>query len=254
MLNTCLTVRAHTAGSHQGKGWEQFTDRVIEVVDRYGGANLGEKSGFGRGVVFLAWGAWAAKRVAKLSKVSRSFSANLTEGLVPLGPLSPLPSSFFASTPFFFFPCSLLDVDDVSFSARVDLLPQQTKHLILSSAVSGVPSCLCTTATARTDDRSARSTFLAPFPTEREQGILRQWALPKSERLAGSTIRPRWEGGLVYARPRHLTHACHSHTTDSGSACFGYRRAAIVPGSLLLNAFGLALCKAYINGDIQTRN
>ena len=73
MLNTCLTVRAHTAGSHQGKGWEQFTDRVIEVVDRYGGANLGEKSGFGRGVVFLAWGAWAAKRVAKLSKVSRSF-------------------------------------------------------------------------------------------------------------------------------------------------------------------------------------
>jgi uracil-DNA glycosylase len=69
MLNTCLTVRAHSAGSHQGKGWEQFTDRVIEAVDRYGGANLGEKSGVGRGVVFLAWGAWAAKRVAKLSKV-----------------------------------------------------------------------------------------------------------------------------------------------------------------------------------------
>ena len=69
MLNTCLTVRAHSAGSHQGKGWEQFTDRVIETVDRYGGANLGEKSGVGRGVVFLAWGAWAAKRVAKLSKV-----------------------------------------------------------------------------------------------------------------------------------------------------------------------------------------
>jgi uracil DNA glycosylase len=70
MLNTCLTVRAHKAGSHQGKGWEQFTDRVIEVVDRYGGANLGAKSGLGRGVVFLAWGSWAAKRVAKLSKVS----------------------------------------------------------------------------------------------------------------------------------------------------------------------------------------
>lgn len=70
MLNTCLTVRARSAGSHQGKGWEQFTDRVIEVVDRYGGANLGNKSGVGRGVVFLAWGAWAAKRVAKLDKVS----------------------------------------------------------------------------------------------------------------------------------------------------------------------------------------
>lgn len=71
MLNTCLTVRAGEAGSHSNKGWEQFTDRVVEVVDKYGGANLGrsESGGIGRGVVFLAWGAWAAKRVSKLSKV-----------------------------------------------------------------------------------------------------------------------------------------------------------------------------------------
>ena len=75
MLNTCLTVRARTAGSHQGKGWEQFTDRVIEVVDRYGGANLGAKSGLGQGVVFLAWGSWAAKRVSKLSKVREASSS-----------------------------------------------------------------------------------------------------------------------------------------------------------------------------------
>jgi len=101
MLNTCLTVRAHTAGSHQGKGWEQFTDRVIEVVDRYGGANLGEKSGFGRGVVFLAWGAWAAKRVAKLSKVSRSFSANLTEGVSSLSDPSHPPFLLRFHSPFF---------------------------------------------------------------------------------------------------------------------------------------------------------
>ena len=32
MLNTVLTVRAHQAGSHQGRGWEQFTDAIIEVV------------------------------------------------------------------------------------------------------------------------------------------------------------------------------------------------------------------------------
>ncbi|KAH9989013.1 uracil-DNA glycosylase-like protein [Russula vinacea] len=76
MLNTCLTVRARSAGSHQGKGWEQFTDRVIEVVDRYGGANLGEKSGLGQGVVFLAWGSWAAKRVAKLNKHPSPLSAS----------------------------------------------------------------------------------------------------------------------------------------------------------------------------------
>lgn len=32
LLNTVLTVRAHQANSHQGKGWEQFTDAVIEAV------------------------------------------------------------------------------------------------------------------------------------------------------------------------------------------------------------------------------
>ncbi|TFY55222.1 hypothetical protein EVG20_g9399 [Dentipellis fragilis] len=73
MLNTCLTVRAGDAGSHSQRGWEQFTDKVVDVVDRYGGANLptanpSDKVGHGRGVVFLAWGAWAAKRVAKLDK------------------------------------------------------------------------------------------------------------------------------------------------------------------------------------------
>ena len=71
LLNTCLTVRAGDAGSHSKKGWEKFTDKVIEVVDKYGGANLGgsDSNGIGRGVVFLAWGAWAAQRVAKLKKV-----------------------------------------------------------------------------------------------------------------------------------------------------------------------------------------
>jgi uracil-DNA glycosylase len=77
MLNTCLTVRANQAGSHSNRGWEDFTDKVVDVVDKYGGANLpsainGESNGLGRGVVFLAWGAWAAKRVAKLDKVSIS--------------------------------------------------------------------------------------------------------------------------------------------------------------------------------------
>lgn len=71
MLNTCLTVKAAQAGSHSGKGWEQFTEAVVNAVDQYGGANLGvQNPGFGRGVVFLAWGSWAAKKVAKLDKVS----------------------------------------------------------------------------------------------------------------------------------------------------------------------------------------
>ena len=34
MLNTVLTVRTHAAGSHQGKGWEQFTDAIIRAVNK----------------------------------------------------------------------------------------------------------------------------------------------------------------------------------------------------------------------------
>ena len=138
MLNTCLTVRAHTAGSHQGKGWEQFTDRVIDVVDRYGGANLGEKSGFGRGVVFLAWGAWAAKRVAKLSKVSRSFSANLTEGSRPSWtPLLP-PFLLRFQSPFFSFLVFLLDVDNIPFPP----FPFRNSHVLMFTPTDQTPDSL----------------------------------------------------------------------------------------------------------------
>lgn len=45
MLNTVLTVRAHQANSHRGIGWEQFTDAVIEIVNRQD-----------RPIVFLLWG------------------------------------------------------------------------------------------------------------------------------------------------------------------------------------------------------
>ncbi|RPD61181.1 uracil-DNA glycosylase [Lentinus tigrinus ALCF2SS1-6] len=72
LLNSVLTVEKNQAGSHQKRGWEKFTAQVIDVVDRYGGANLGKSGGFsagrGRGIVFLAWGSWAAQCVAKLDK------------------------------------------------------------------------------------------------------------------------------------------------------------------------------------------
>ena len=45
LLNPVLTVRAHQANSHRGIGWEQFTDAIIEAVDRQD-----------RPVVFLLWG------------------------------------------------------------------------------------------------------------------------------------------------------------------------------------------------------
>jgi uracil-DNA glycosylase len=51
LLNATLTVRAHQAGSHQKKGWEEFTDSVISIINH-------EK----RNVVFFLWGAYAQKK------------------------------------------------------------------------------------------------------------------------------------------------------------------------------------------------
>ncbi|EJD49044.1 uracil-DNA glycosylase [Auricularia subglabra TFB-10046 SS5] len=70
MLNSALTVEPGKAHSHNGKGWEKFTEAVLALVDRYGGANLrdadGQATGTGRGVVFMAWGADAQKCIANL--------------------------------------------------------------------------------------------------------------------------------------------------------------------------------------------
>ncbi len=52
LLNATLTVRAHEAGSHQGKGWEQFTDKVIKTLSD-------EKED----LIFLLWGGFAKKKV-----------------------------------------------------------------------------------------------------------------------------------------------------------------------------------------------
>jgi uracil-DNA glycosylase len=51
LLNATLTVRAHSPGSHQNKGWEQFTDAVIKIISE-------QKNG----VVFLLWGAYAQRK------------------------------------------------------------------------------------------------------------------------------------------------------------------------------------------------
>jgi len=51
LLNSVLTVRAHAAGSHRKQGWEQFTDRVIQVVS--------EKT---ESVVFILWGNFARSK------------------------------------------------------------------------------------------------------------------------------------------------------------------------------------------------
>lgn len=53
LLNATLTVEARKAGSHQNKGWESFTDAVLQVISQ-------EKEH----VVFLLWGAYAQKKGA----------------------------------------------------------------------------------------------------------------------------------------------------------------------------------------------
>lgn len=57
LLNATLTVRAHEAGSHQGKGWEEFTDAVIQKISN----DL-------NGIVFLLWGNYAQKKGQKIDR------------------------------------------------------------------------------------------------------------------------------------------------------------------------------------------
>ena len=59
LLNATLTVRAHQAGSHQGHGWETFTDNVISLISKHL-----------NGVVFLLWGSYASRK-AQLIDQSR---------------------------------------------------------------------------------------------------------------------------------------------------------------------------------------
>lgn len=66
LLNATLTVRAHKAGSHQKKGWEKFTDAVIEKL-----------SNEREGLVFMFWGGPAKK---KGKKVDASKHLVLTSG------------------------------------------------------------------------------------------------------------------------------------------------------------------------------
>ncbi|MCI5857788.1 MAG: uracil-DNA glycosylase [Agathobacter sp.] len=56
LLNTVLTVRAHQAFSHQGKGWEQFTDAIISAVNAQD-----------RPIVYMLWGKPAQSKIPMLN-------------------------------------------------------------------------------------------------------------------------------------------------------------------------------------------
>ncbi len=83
LLNAVLTVEAGKSNSHQGKGWERFTDKIIEVVNREC-----------ESVVFILWGAYAQKKGS---------SIDTTKHMIIKSPHpSPLSAyrGFFGSRPF----------------------------------------------------------------------------------------------------------------------------------------------------------
>ncbi len=57
LLNATLTVRDSAAGSHQGKGWERFTDAAVQALSR-------EREG----IVFLLWGNYARQKGAGVDR------------------------------------------------------------------------------------------------------------------------------------------------------------------------------------------
>ncbi len=83
LLNTVLTVRAHEANSHRGRGWEDFTDAAIRAVNAQD-----------RPIVFILWGNPARKKKRMLNNPKHL----ILEGPHP----SPLSSyrGFFGSKPF----------------------------------------------------------------------------------------------------------------------------------------------------------
>ena len=83
MLNTVLTVRAHMANSHHGKGWEQFTDAAIRVLNEQD-----------RPIVFILWG--------RPAQMKRNMLTNPNHLILQAPHPSPLSAyrGFFGSKPF----------------------------------------------------------------------------------------------------------------------------------------------------------
>lgn len=87
LLNSVLTVEMGQAASHQGRGWEKFTDAVIDLVARQE-----------RPIVFILWGSYAQKKAAFVKDVSQGGRHLVIKSAHP-SPLS-AHNGFFGSRPF----------------------------------------------------------------------------------------------------------------------------------------------------------
>jgi uracil-DNA glycosylase len=113
LLNATLTVRAHQAASHQGKGWERFTDAVIQAVNA-----KPER------VVFILWGA-SARRKRMLIDASRHV---VIESAHP-SPLS-AHNGFFGSRPFSRANAALLEAGRTPVDWRIPLLAEDAGRVV----------------------------------------------------------------------------------------------------------------------------
>ncbi len=84
LLNATLTVTAGMAGSHQKRGWEQFTDTVIKTVS--------DKK---EGIVFILWGAYAQSKAVLIDA-----SKHLIIRSSHPSPMAVIKGNFFGSKPF----------------------------------------------------------------------------------------------------------------------------------------------------------
>ncbi len=84
LLNATLTVRAHTAGSHQKKGWERFTDATIKAI-----------SDHKEHIVFILWGNYAQQKMKLIDAEKHC----ILKAVHP-SPLSANRGGFFGTKPF----------------------------------------------------------------------------------------------------------------------------------------------------------
>ncbi len=103
MLNTSLTVRAHSAGSHKGQGWEKLTDAIIRAV-----SSKSER------VVFVLWGAPAGKKLPLIDTTRHT----VVQSAHP-SPLS-AHNGFFGSKPFSKINAALLEVGQPEIDWRLE--------------------------------------------------------------------------------------------------------------------------------------
>jgi uracil-DNA glycosylase len=87
LLNAVLTVQSGAAASHQGRGWERFTDAVIRLVNARP-----------EPVVFMLWGNYAQKKAAFVDSIDRGGRHLVLKSVHP-SPLSAY-GGFFGSRPF----------------------------------------------------------------------------------------------------------------------------------------------------------